>query len=321
MVQGRNVGELLANTQKTLFSVEVMPPLKGQRVDALYGAIDPLMQFNPIAVNVTYHREEYAYKKMADGLLKRYSVRKRPGTVGIAAAIRNRYQTEAVPHLICGGFSKEDTENALIDLDFLGIRNVIALRGDSVKNERVFTPEPEGNAYAIDLVQQIMAMNEGHYLHEGIDNDAKTSFSVGVAGYPEKHFESPNMDADLKNLKAKVDAGASYILTQMFFDNRKYFDFVTKCRDVGITCPIVPGIKPLTTERHLSLLPGFFHVDLPDALVQQVVESKTRTEIRKVGIKWAIKQCKELIEFGVPGIHFYTMGKSGSVESIAKEVY
>ncbi len=297
-IQVKNVGEELRNTSKSLFSVEVMPPLKGQRVDALYSAIDPLMK-----------------------LLKRYSVRKRPGTVGIAAAIRNRYDTEAVPHLICGGFTQEDTENALIDLDFLGIRNVIALRGDSVKNERVFTPEPEGNTYAIDLVRQIMDMNNGRYIHEGLDLDARTSFSVGVAGYPEKHFESPNMEVDLQHLKNKVEAGASYIVTQMFFDNQKFFSFVHKCREFGIDCPIVPGIKPITTARHLSLLPGFFHVDLPETLVKNVLACSSRDEIRKVGIDWAIQQCQELIEFGVPCIHFYTMGKSGSVEAIASEVF
>ena len=274
------------------------------------------MEFNPSFVDVTYHREEFVYKKRADGLLERRSVRKRPGTVGICAAIMNKYQVDTVPHIICGGFSKEETENALIDLDFLGIDNVLVLRGDPIKSETYFSAEQDGHKYASELLGQVNEMNNGVYLDEELKSSAPTNFCIGVAGYPEKHFEAPNMRSDIHFLKKKVEAGADYIVTQMFFDNQQYFDFVNLCRENDITIPIIPGIKPMSTQKQLSLLPQRFYLNVPNLLVDEVLRCKTNTDVRQVGVEWAIQQTKELIEFGVPCIHFYTMGKSDNVQQI-----
>ena len=310
------VTEHIKNAKKTLFSFEILPPLKGISIQSIYTSLDPLMEFNPSFVDVTYHREEFVYKKRADGLLERRSVRKRPGTVGICAAIMNKYQVDTVPHIICGGFSKEETENALIDLDFLGIDNVLVLRGDPIKSETYFKPNKGGHSYASELLGQVHEMNNGVYLDEDLKNSAPTNFCIGVAGYPEKHFEAPNMRSDIHFLKKKVEAGADYIVTQMFFDNQQYFDFVNLCRENDITIPIIPGIKPMSTKKQLTLLPQRFHLNVPNPLVDQVLKCKTNEAIRQVGVEWAIQQTKELIEFGAPCIHFYTMGKSDNVQKI-----
>ena len=310
------VTEHIKNAKKTLFSFEILPPLKGISIQSIYTSLDPLMEFNPSFVDVTYHREEFVYKKRADGLLERRSVRKRPGTVGICAAIMNKYQVDTVPHIICGGFSKEETENALIDLDFLGIDNVLVLRGDPIKSETYFSAEQDGHKYASELLGQVHEMNNGVYLDEELKSSAPTNFCIGVAGYPEKHFEAPNMRSDIHFLKKKVEAGADYIVTQMFFDNQQYFDFVNLCRENDITIPIIPGIKPMSTKKQLTLLPQRFHLNVPNPLVDQVLKCKTNEAIRQVGVEWAIQQTKELIEFGAPCIHFYTMGKSDNVQKI-----
>ena len=310
------VTEHLKNAKQTLFSFEILPPLKGKSIDSIYNSLDPLMEFNPPFIDVTYHREEYVYKKRKDGLLERRSVRKRPGTVGICAAIMNKYNVDTVPHIICGGFSQEETENALIDLDFLGVDNVLVLRGDPIKNETYFTSEEGGHSYASELLQQVDGMNKGIYLDEELKNSSPTDFCIGVAGYPEKHFEAANMESDIHFLKKKVEAGADYIVTQMFFDNQKYFDFVKLCRENDIDVPIIPGLKPISTQKQLTLLPHRFNLNLPNELVDEVLKCKSNEEVRQVGVEWAINQTKELIEFGAPCVHFYTMGRSDNVQQI-----
>lgn len=306
---------------KTIFAFELLPPLKGDNIDTIFDTIQHLVPYNPSYINVTYHREEVKLIERPDGLLERRVVRKRPGTVGIAAAIMARYGIEVVPHLICGGFSKYDVEDALIDLSFLGIDNVLALRGDNMRGERTFRPATDGYLHAVDLVQQIMNMNHGEYLNSELEHAKPTSFCIGVAGYPEKHAEAPNMATDITHLKAKIDAGASYIVTQMFFDNAKYFAYVEACRAAGITVPIVAGLKPFTTKTQLSLLPQTFGVDLPDDLVRAVEQCKDNAAVREVGIEWAVQQGRELMAAGVPALHFYTMGKADNVERIAKTLF
>ncbi|CAL2091957.1 methylenetetrahydrofolate reductase [NAD(P)H] [Tenacibaculum sp. 190524A05c] len=306
---------------KTRFSFEILPPLKGQNIDSIFNNIDPLMEFNPPFIDVTYHREEYVYKELENGLLQKQVVKKRPGTVGICAAIQNKYNVDAIPHVLCGGFTKEDTENFLIDLDFLGIDNVMALRGDAVKSEIYFKPEKEGHQYASDLVDQIECLNHGKYLDEELQNSAPTDFCVGVAGYPEKHMEAPSLDSDIHFLKKKIKKGADYIVTQMFFDNQKYFEFVDKCRADGITVPIIPGLKPISTKKQLNMIPHRFKVDLPDDLIMAVVNCKNNQQVREVGVEWCINQSKELITKGVPFLHYYSMGKSDNIKNIAKEIF
>lgn len=304
-----------------LFSFEILPPLKGKMIDAIYESIDPLVEFNPSFINVTYHREEFTYKKRERGYLEKISMRKRPGTVAICAAIFNKYKIDTVPHLICGGFNREETENALIDLQFLGIDNVLALRGDPIKTEAHFNPSEGGHGYAVDLVKQIRRMNEGHYLDEDIKDAHPTNFCIGVAGYPEKHFEAPNLMIDLNFLKQKIDAGAEYIVTQLFFDNRKFFAFVEKCREIGINVPIIPGLKPISNLKHITFMPKFFHVDLPDALALELMKCKSDADVQQVGVEWCIEQSKELVAYGVPGIHYFTMGKSSSTRKIVSQVF
>ena len=306
---------------KTMFSFEILPPLKGQNIQTIFDNIDPLMEFNPPFIDVTYHREEYEFKELPSGLLEKRIVRKRPGTVGICAAIQNKYKVDAIPHVLCGGFDKEDTENFLIDMGFLGIDNVVALRGDAVKSETYFKPEPKGNTYALDLVHQIADMNRGVYLDENLQNSAETDFCIGVAGYPEKHMEAPNMESDLHFLKKKIEGGADYIVTQMFFDNDKFFAFVKNCREAGITAPIIPGLKPLATQKQLNMIPHRFHVDLPEALIKEVLKAKTREAVREVGIEWCIAQSQELIKNGVPFLHYYSMGKSDNIHKVARAVF
>lgn len=313
--------EKLNQSKGTLFSIEILPPLKGKSIQSIYDGIDPLMEFKPAFVDVTYHREEYIYKKREGGYLEKVSMRKRPGTVGICAAIMNKYNVEAVPHIICGGFTREETENALIDLQFLGIDNVLALRGDSIKTEPAFVPEPGGHAYALDLVKQIKDMNESRYLDDDMKDAAPTNFCVGIAGYPEKHFEAPNMISDLKYLKQKVDAGAEYIVTQMFFDNSKYFRFVEDCRKQGINVPIIPGLKILSSKKQIVTLPKIFHIDIPQPFYEALESCKDERQIKEVGIKWCIEQCKELMKANVPCLHFYTMGASEMTKAVAKEIF
>ncbi len=313
--------QILKDSKKTLFSIEILPPLKGKSIQSIYDGIDPLMEFKPAFVDVTYHREEYIYKKRDGGYLEKVSIRKRPGTVGICAAIMNKYDVEAVPHIICGGFTKEETENALIDLQFLGVDNVLALRGDSIKTEAAFVPEPGGHPFALDLVKQISQMNKGLYLDDDMKDAAPTNFCMGIAGYPEKHFEAPNLTSDLNYLKAKVDAGAEYIVTQMFFDNKKYFDFVELCNKNGINVPIIPGLKILSSKKQIIALPKIFHIDIPQPFYEELEKCKDDKQIKEVGIKWCIQQSKELVKANVPCLHFYTMGASEATKRVAKEVF
>ncbi len=311
----------IKQAKKTLFSFELLPPLKGNNIQSIYSGIDPLIEFKPSFIDVTYHREEYVLKKKPNGLYEKVSTKKRPGTVAICAAIMHKYKIDAVPHIICGGFTKEDTENALIDLNFLGIDNVLALRGDNLKNETLFTPETEGNKNSLDLIMQIKNMNSGIYLDEELSNANVTNFCIGAAGYPEKHHDAPNLNTDIKFLKRKVEMGADFIVTQMFFDNNKYFNFVERCREAGIHVPIIPGIKPLATKSQINVLPKIFNIDIPSDLSDEVENAKTNDSIKQIGIEWAIQQCKELIEKKVPVLHFYTMGKSESTKAICEKLF
>ena len=310
----------IAEAKSTLFSFELLPPLKGENIQRIHQTVERLMEFDPAFVDVTYHREEYVYHEVQSGLLQKRTVRKRPGTVGICAAISHKYNIDTVPHIICGGFTKEETENALIDLDFVGVDNVLVLRGDPIRSEGRFKAEADGHSYAIDLLNQVADMNRGKYLDPDLKNSNATQFCIGVAGYPEKHFEAPNLASDLRWLKRKVEDGAEYVITQMFFDNAAYFDFVAKCRKQGIDIPILPGIKPLTTKSQLNSLPQNFHVNLPDELVDLVERAKTNEAVKEIGVEWCIRQAKELKDAGVPGLHFYTMGKADPTAQIAKAV-
>jgi len=315
------VTEHLAEAKgKTLVSFEVLPPLKGKTIESLYRHLDPLMEFNPAWINVTYHRAENMFRKKTDGSFEKVEVRKRPGTVGICAALRNHYNVDTVPHLICGGFNKQETENALVDLNFLGIDNVLVLRGDAEKNEPSFTAHAGGHRYAIDLLKQVSNLNNGIYLEEDVQNENKSNFCIGVAGYPEKHFEAPNLDIDLQYLKEKVDAGADYIMTQMFFDNEKFFRFQDACRKMGITIPIIPGLKPLTTKKQLNVLPRIFHVDIPGDLAVAAMKAKSDAEVEQIGTEWLISQSAELKKAGVPVLHYYTLGKPSVIHNVVKAV-
>lgn len=313
--------EHIEKASSPLFSIEILPPLKGQNIDSIFKTLETLQTFNPAFINVTYHREEYIYKDAGNGLLEKRTVRKRPGTVGICAAIKNKFNIDPIPHIICGGFSKEDTENALIDLNFLDIDNVLLLRGDPIKSEKNFRPEPNGFKHTIDLVHQVVNMNNGLYLEDDLKDVQPTDFCIGIAGYPEKHYEAPSLKSDLKWLKAKVDAGAEYIITQMFYDNQKYFDFVQKCRALDIKVPIIPGLKPIVNKKQLRTLPQNFHIDLPDDLVEAIEHCENDKHIPEIGMEWCIQQCKELINFGIPVLHFYTMGNGKHTAQIAKAVF
>lgn len=312
--------EHINKASSTLISFEILPPLKGKGINALWEHLDPLIEFKPAFINVTYHRSESMFKKKADGTFDKVEVRKRPGTVGICAAIINRYHVDAVAHLICGGFTRQETEDALIDLNFLGVNNVLVLRGDAPKNETFFEPEPGGHRYAIDLMQQVMNMNNGIYLEEDLKNAVKTDFCIGVAGYPEKHFEAPNMQTDLNYLKAKQDAGAEYVTTQMFFDNKKYFEFVKHCRDIGITIPIIPGLKPITSRKQLTVIPRTFHVDIPEELSNEILKCKNDADVELVGQQWLLQQSKELKAANVPVLHYYTLGKPHVIANVVSEL-
>ena len=310
----------IKQAKNTLLSFEILPPLKGKGIQSLYQHLDPLMEFKPSFINVTYHRSEHVFKKKADGTFEKVVVRKRPGTESICAAIMNKYNVDTVPHLICGGFGVNETEDALINLNYLGIDNVLVLRGDAAKNETSFEPEPGGHQYAIDLLKQVRNLNSGIYLEEDLKNTTQTKFCIGVAGYPEKHFEAPNMDSDLKYLKEKVDAGADYIVTQMFFDNAKYFSFVDACREIGINVPIIPGLKPVYTRKQMTMLPKTFHIDLPTDLSNAIAKCNTDLEVEKVGTEWLLMQSKELKKAGVPVLHYYTLGRPQIVANVVKEL-
>jgi methylenetetrahydrofolate reductase (NADPH) len=315
------VTDHIQQSKKTLVSFEILPPLKGKGIQSLYSHLDPLMEFNPSFINVTYHRSEHTFKKRADGVFEKVVVRKRPGTESICASIMNKYNVDTVPHLICGGFNVNETEDALINLNYLGIDNVLVLRGDAAKNESTFEPETGGHQYAIDLLKQVNNLNDGIYLEEDLKNTNKTKFCIGVAGYPEKHFEAPNMESDLKYLKAKVDAGADYIVTQMFFDNAKYFAFVKACRDIGINVPIIPGLKPIYSKKQLTILPKTFHIDLPQPLSEAIHGCKNDLDVEKIGEEWLLNQSKELKQSGVPVLHYYTLGRPLLIANVVKQLF
>lgn len=313
--------ECLANAKKPIISLEVLPPTKGKSIDSLYTHLDPLMEFKPAFINVTYHRAEQVFKKRADGNFQRVEIRKRPGTVGICAALMNKYKVEAIPHLICGGFSKEETENALIDLNFLGVKNVLALRGDAAANEKFFAPHPNGHRYAEDLVKQIIGLNKGQYLEDDIMDGVKTDFCIGVAGYPEKHLEAPNLDTDIYYLKRKIELGAHYVTTQMFFNNAHYYSFVNKCREHGIDVPILTGLKPLSNKKQITMIPSIFNVDIPVDMVNEMLKTKNDAECEKVGEEWLYEQCKDLLANNVPVLHFYTLGKPNVIYNVLKRLF
>jgi methylenetetrahydrofolate reductase (NADPH) len=311
----------LAQAKKPIISLEVLPPTKGRGIESLYRSLDMLMEFKPSFVNVTYHRAEQVFKKRNDGSFERVEIRKRPGTVGICAAIMNKYGVEAIPHLICGGFSKEETENALIDLHFLGLNNVLALRGDAAANEKFFNPHPHGHRYAEDLVRQIIDLNKGRYQEDEIMDGIKTDFCVGVAGYPEKHFESPNLDVDVEFTKRKIDIGADYITTQMFFNNDHYYNYIKRCKEHNIHVPIIPGLKPITTKNQLTILPKIFNVEVPVDLCNEMNKTKNDADGDKVGEEWLLTQCRDLLKNNAPVLHFYTLGKPQVVYNVLKRLF
>ena len=313
--------DILNGNNKPFASFEIVPPLKGSDINKLYTAIEPLMEFNPPFINMTAHRDEVEYRQTVDGNFKRITVTKRPGSVAIAAAIMKRFNVEVVPHLICGGATKMDIENTLLDLNFLDIQNVVALRGDAIPGEKYFSPTPDGHAHSNTLVSQISNMNKGIYLDSTLKDAVATNFCVGVAGYPEKHCEAANIDIDIDNLKRKVEAGADYIITQMFFDNSKFFTFVEKCREAGITVPIIPGLKPISTVKHIELLPQAFSIDLPQDLMKELLKCKDNSQIYRVGVEWCAEQAKELLARGAKAIHFYTMGKADNVKEIVRRAF
>jgi len=316
-----SVIDKLNSARGPLFTFELLPPLKGHSIERVYTTIDRLIEFNPAYINFTSHRNETVYRERPDGLLEKRVLRKRPGTIALAAAVKYKYNIPVVPHLLCGGFTKEETENVLIEMNFLGIDDVLALRGDPQKGSRSFIPEKEGHTHTYELVEQIVNMNNGKYLEETLEDAAPTSFCIGVAGYPEKHFEAPNRQVDMENLKRKVEAGASYIVTQMFFDNSKFFRFREECKKIGINVPIIAGLKPVSALNDIKLLPQTFHIDVPNDLVSALQKCNSDKDVREVGIEWAVMQSKELISAGVPGLHYYTLGRSDNVARIVKAAF
>lgn len=313
--------DLIKDTKETAFSFEILPPLKGTGIEKLYQTIDTLREFDPKYINITTHRSEYVYKDLGNGLFQRNRLRRRPGTVAVAAAIQNKYDIRVVPHILCSGFTREETEYVLLDLQFLGITDLLILRGDKARHESIFTPEVDGYSHAIHLQQQINDFNKGLFVDGSPIKITGTPFSYGVACYPEKHEEAPNLDSDLYWLKKKMEMGAEYAVTQLFFDNRKYFDFVERARQQGITIPIIPGIKPFTKLSQLSMVPKTFKVDLPEPLATEAAKCKTDEEAARLGIEWCVEQCKELMAHGVPSIHFYTVSAVNSIKEVAKQIY
>ena len=313
--------DLINSQEKTAFSFEILPPLKGTGIERLYQTIDLLREFDPKYINITTHRSEYVYKELGNGLFQRIRLRRRPGTVAVAAAIQNKYGITVVPHVLCSGYTCEDTEYTLLDLQFLGITDLLVLRGDKAKHESVFVPEEGGHAHAIELEEQINNFNKGIFVDGSEMTVTKTPFSYGVACYPEKHEEAPNLESDIYWLKKKIEAGAEYAVTQLFYDNRKYFAFVEQARAAGITCPIIPGIKPMKKLSQLSVIPKTFKVDIPEELAHEVQKCTTDEQVRQVGIEWCIQQCRELMAHGVPSIHFYSIGAADSIREVARQIY
>ena len=314
--------DILNSSQKPFASFELVPPLKGSDVSRLYDSIDPLMQFQPPFINITCHRDEVEYVPNGDGSYRKMTLAKRPSTIAIVAAIMRRYPNlEIVPHVICGGASQSRVESELLDLHFLGIQNVVALRGDAIPGQRFFIPEPDGFSHSSELVAMIRHLNDGQYLDPTVKNGLSTDFCVGVAAYPEKHFEAANLDVDIQHLKQKVEAGADYIVTQMFFDNQQYFRFVDRLREAGITVPVIPGLKPISSQRQIDLLPRSFHIDIPQTLVNEINKAKTADAVYQVGIEWAIEQSRDLLAHGAPAIHYYTMAKPDNVCQIVEKVF
>ncbi len=316
-----NVIDIINNSDKTVFSFELLPPLKGSGAGTIYRTIESLVDFDPKYINITTHRDEMVFVERPDGTIEKRVVRKRPGTVAIAADIQHRYNIPVVPHILCGGFSKSETEHVLIDLNFMGINNILALRGDGVKTDHVFRPDPDGHANATELVEQVINLRNGKYLEADLKNNAPLDFCIGVAGYPEKHFEAPNLDSDLAYLKQKVDSGADYIVTQMFFDNQLYYDFVNKCRAIGIDVPIIPGIKPINLKNQLTVLPKLFSISLPQELADELAKCKNNDDAKVVGTEWAIQQSKDLVAHNVPSLHIYTYGVADNTRKIIEAVF
>ena len=316
-----SVTEIIKGRKKTAFSFELLPPLKGNNIDKLYDAIDTLREFEPAYINITDHRSEYVFKDMGNGLYTRQRLRRRPGQVAVAAAIKNKYDITVVPHVLCSGYTREDTEYELLDLQFLGIYDLLVLRGDKAPDERTFTPEKGGNAHAVDLAKQIQDFNRGIFVDGSQMLVTKTPFSFGVACYPEKHEEAPNLERDIYWLRQKQEAGAQYAVTQLFFDNKKFFSFVEKAREAGVTIPIIPGIKPLRKLSQLMVIPKTFKVDLPEELANEALRCQTDEDVKHLGIEWGVKQCKELMDAQVPSLHFYALGAADSVREIAKRIY
>jgi methylenetetrahydrofolate reductase (NADPH) len=314
--------DILSSSQRPFASFELVPPLKGSDASRLYQSLDPLMEFQPPFINVTCHRDEIEFVPNGDGTYTRMTLAKRPGTVAIVAAIMRRYpELEIVPHVICGGSSRSRVESELLDLHFLGINNIVALRGDALPGQKVFIPEPDGFSHSSELVGMISDLNHGRYLDPTVKQGLSTDFCIGVAAYPEKHFEAANLETDIQHLKQKVEAGAQYIVTQMFFDNSKFFQFVELCRKAGITVPIIPGLKPISTRKQIDLLPRAFHIDIPQPLVSLMNKTRTAEEAYQAGIDWAVGQSRELLEHGVPAIHYYTMAKPDNVCQIVRAVF
>lgn len=313
--------EMIQTAKKTAFSFEILPPLKGSNIDRVFKTIDTLREFDPKYINITTHRSELVYKTLDNGLCRPVVERNRPGTVAIAAAIQNKYGITAVPHIICSGFTKAETEYVLIDLKFLGITDLLVLRGDKAKSDKNYKAAEGGNRYAIELQHQVNQFNKGVFLDGSNFEPSESPFSYGVAGYPEKHDEAPNLDSDIYWMKEKVKAGAEYVVTQMFFDNQKYFDFVDRCRAEGINVPIIPGLKPLTVLDQMTVLPKIFHVDMPEAFVKELRKCTNEEAVRQVGVEWCTQQSKELIQHGVSSIHFYTLMATKSVKEVAQQVY
>ena len=314
--------DILNSSQHPFASFELVPPLKGSDVTRLYDSIEPLMDFEPPFINVTCHRDEVEYVPNSDGTYTKMTLAKRPSTIAIVAAIMRRFpQLEIVPHVICGGASRSKVESELLDLHFLGIQNVVALRGDAIPGQRFFIPEPDGFSHSSELVGMIHHLNQGQYLDPTVKNGLSTDFCVGVAAYPEKHYEAANLDTDIEHLKEKVEAGADYIVTQMFFDNSQYFSFVEQLRQAGITVPVIPGLKPISSQRQIDLLPRSFHIDIPQTLVRELNKAKSPLDAYQVGIEWAIQQSRDLLANGAPAIHYYTMAKTDNVCQIVKAVF
>ncbi len=316
-----NVIDIINNSDKTVFSFELLPPLKGNDAGKIYRTIESLVEFDPKYINITTHRDEMVFIELPDGTIEKRTVRKRPGTVAIAAAIQHKYDIPVVPHILCGGFSKSETEHVLIDLNFMGVNNVLALRGDGLKTDHIFRPNPEGHANATELVEQVVNLRDGKYLEVDLKNSAPMDFCIGVAGYPEKHFEAPNFETDLNYLKQKIDSGADYIVTQMFFDNQVYYDFVDKCRAADINVPIIPGIKPINLQNQLTVLPKLFSINLPQALATELAKCKDNDAAKVVGTEWAIHQSKDLLTHNVPSLHIYTYGVSDNTRKIIEAVF